>query len=79
MTDITRTVLLDGGTEALHLRAFRLTVTVAGETVSQVFTRRRVTLGSKEPADFLIEDTRVSRMHAAIEVDAKGYRLVDLG
>jgi DNA-binding NtrC family response regulator len=79
MTDITRTVLLEGGTEALHLRAFRLTVTVAGETVSQVFTRRRVTIGSKEPADFVIEDARVSRMHAAIEVDAKGYRLLDTG
>jgi len=79
MTDITRTVLLDGGTEALQLRAFRLTVTVAGETVSQVFTRRRVTIGSREPADFVIDDARVSRMHAAIEVDARGYRLLDTG
>ena len=79
MSEITRTVLLDGGTEALQLRAFRLTVTVAGETVSQVFTRRRVTIGSKEPADFIIEDARVSRLHAAIEVDARGYRLLDTG
>ncbi len=76
MQEVTRTVMLDGGGEALHLRSFRLVV-VGDPREQWQFGRRRITIGSREPADVCLADSRVSRVHAAIEADARGYCLID--
>jgi DNA-binding NtrC family response regulator len=76
MSDVTRTVILEGGAESLHLRSFSLRDVSRPKDVWR-FGQRRITLGSREPADVIISDARASRIHAAIEVDASGYRLLD--
>jgi DNA-binding NtrC family response regulator len=76
MQEVTRTVMLEGGGEALHLRSFRLTV-VGDPREQWQFGQRRITIGSREPADVCLDDARVSKLHAAIEADARGYCLID--
>lgn len=72
--DITRTVVLSPGTEALRLR--RYAWEQRGET--QAFGSRRLTIGSHPENDLVLNDASVSRFHARLEVDATGYRLIDL-
>lgn len=73
--EITRTVVLDPGTEALRLRRFGLRI-ADGDT--RTFASRRVTVGSHPENDVVIDDATVSRFHARLEVDARGYRVIDL-
>ena len=74
-SEITRTVVIDPGTEALRLRRFTLRQT---DAEAQAFAGRRVSIGSHPENDFVLDDSTVSRHHARIEVDARGYRLIDL-
>ena len=43
------------------------------------FTKRRTLLGRDMSCDVALDDTSVSRVHAAFDTDYKGYVLVDLG
>lgn len=74
-SEITRTVVIDPGTEALRLRRFALRRS-DGEVHS--FAGRRVSIGAHPENDLVLDDSSVSRQHARIEVDARGYRLIDL-
>jgi DNA-binding NtrC family response regulator len=78
MSDITRTVLLDDGDERLELRKYTIRVTSgpnAGHThVSQA---RRLEIGSSPDNGLSLDDPLVSRFHAEIEVDRRGYVLRD--
>lgn len=73
--EITRTVVLDPGTEALRLRRFGLRI---GDDAPHTFASRRVTVGSHPENTIVIDDATVSRFHARLEVDARGYRVIDL-
>src|SRR5699024_11953516 len=72
--DITRTVLLDAQTEALRLRRFVLRTP---DDHAHEFSARRVRIGSHPDNDLVLDDRSVSRHHARMEVDARGYRLLD--
>lgn len=72
--DITRTIVLTPGTEALRLRRYALEL--KGE--SSAFSSRRLTIGSHPENDLVLRDASVSRFHARLEVDARGYRVLDL-
>lgn len=72
--DITRTVLLDAQTEALRLRRFVLRTP---DDHAHEFSARRVRIGSSPDNDLVLDDRSVSRHHARIEVDHRGYRLLD--
>lgn len=73
--EITRTVVIDPGTEALRLRRFVLR---SADGAAHEFSGRRVRIGSHPENDVVLDDPTVSRHHARIEVDARGYRLIDL-
>ncbi len=78
--DITRTVYLDDGAQRLELQRYQLAVTEgADEGWSGAFEARRIVIGSSPDSDLALNDPAVSRAHAAIEVDERGYRLKDLG
>ena len=75
-SDATRTVVLADGARSLTL--YRYTLTARGQR-PVVCGRRTVTIGSAPDNDVVIEDPGVSRRHARLEVDERGYRLDDLG
>ena len=78
MSEITRTVFLDSGDQKLELRKYTLSVKSgpnAGLTLEG--KGRRLAIGSSPDNDLSLDDTAVSRFHAQIEVDARGYRLSD--
>lgn len=72
--DITRTVLLDAQTEALRLRRF---VLLGQDGTAHELGARRVRIGSHPDNDVVLDDRSVSRHHARLEVDGRGYRLID--
>ena len=74
MEERTRTVVIDASTEALLMSRYRLVVDGAAPVE---VSRRRTTLGSLASADVFLDDASVSRRHARIEVDERGYRLID--
>ncbi len=77
--DVTRTVLFDQGTESLRMKRFLLTITSPdGSAAHRVFGSRRVTFGSSPDNDVVVDDPSVSRRHCELQVEAAGYRLVDL-
>ena len=80
MREVTRTVVLDGGMQALRLRAMRLVICAPGqEPREETLRARRVRLGTDPDGDLVLRgDPLVSRRHALITVDAGGYRLQDL-
>lgn len=75
-SEITRTVIIDPGTEALRLRRFILR---EQNGRAHEFGARRANIGTHPDNDLTLDDTSVSRHHARMEVDARGYRLIDLG
>ncbi len=77
-SEITRTVFLDSGEQKLELQKYRLSV-VEGQNKgeAQTFESRKVTIGSSPDNDIVLDDPAVSRFHAEIEVDDKGYLLTD--
>jgi DNA-binding NtrC family response regulator len=78
MSEITRTVFLDDGDQKLALQKYTLTVKSgpnAGVTLEG--KGRLVGIGSSPDNELSLDDSAVSRFHAVIEVDAKGYRLSD--
>lgn len=78
MSDITRTVFLDGGDQKLELRKYTLAVKSGPNAGLTIESRgRRVGIGSSPDNELSLDDSAVSRFHAAIEVDGKGYRLND--
>lgn len=72
--DITRTVFIDAQTEALRLRRF---VLLAEDGTAHELGARRVRIGSHPDNDVVLDDRSVSRHHARLEVDGRGYRLLD--
>ncbi|MBA2662556.1 MAG: sigma 54-dependent Fis family transcriptional regulator [Bradymonadaceae bacterium] len=79
MSDVTRTVYLDGGEQKLELQRYRLAVLEgpnAGDTSS--WEGRRVTLGSSPENDVVLDDGATSRFHAVVEVSEQGYVLRDI-
>jgi transcriptional regulator with GAF, ATPase, and Fis domain len=78
MTEVTRTIVLPSGDRELTMRAFTLSARGPGVRASERYTQRRVVIGSSGDADLVVDDSLVSRKHCAIEVDASGYRVVDL-
>lgn len=78
MTEITRTVFLDGGDQKLELRKYALSVKSGPNTgVSVTGSGRHLGIGSSPDNELSLDDSAVSRFHAAIDVDAKGYKLTD--
>lgn len=79
-SDITRTVAIDSGTQALLLRRLRLRVQRRDGTERELLLgQREITLGSAAENDVVLDDSLASRRHARLEADRHGYRLVDLG
>ena len=79
MSEITRTVMLDGGAESLRLQKFTLTILDdEGKGEPREFGQRTVTMGASPATELTIDDATVSRQHCKIEVDGGGYRLIDL-
>jgi DNA-binding NtrC family response regulator len=80
MSQVTRTVYLDTGEQKLELQKYRLSVIEgADEGDSHTFEARAVEIGSSPENDLVIDDAAVSRHHATIEVDDRGYMLRDAG
>ncbi|MFT4704812.1 MAG: DNA-binding NtrC family response regulator [Bradymonadia bacterium] len=75
----TRTVILDERLHALRMRRYLLTIEGPHDSQHRVLAQRRVMIGTGPDCDIVLEDPAVSREHAAIEVDATGYRILDLG
>ena len=65
-----------GSLEQLDFRRFRLRV---GEGASRAFDRRAILIGSNPDSDLVVDHPTVSRLHARLEYDGRGYRLTDLG
>ena len=76
-SDQTKTIL---GSPALALQVtrYRLNALIA-TPFARDFQKREVFIGSHPDCDFCIPDSSISRQHAKIEMDAGGYRLIDLG
>ncbi len=78
MSEITRTIFLDGGDEKLELRKYSLKVVDGpNEGLEGTFEGRSLGIGTSPENDFVLDDPLVSRFHARIEVSERGYCLVD--
>ena len=69
----------EGGTAALHVRRFRLTVT-AGPDLGLVreLAQPVVRIGARPSNDVVLSDRRVSGAHCEVWLDRRGFRLRDL-
>jgi DNA-binding NtrC family response regulator len=65
-----------GSLERLDFRRFRLRV---GDSPSRTFDSRAILIGSNPDSDLVVDHPTVSRVHARLEYDGRGYRLTDLG
>lgn len=78
MSDVTRTIFLDGGDEELHLQRYRLKVIEGPDQDLEITADdASLTIGSAPTNRLVLRDAAVSRLHATIEVDEKGYLLAD--
>lgn len=79
MSEITRTVLLsEHQQKVLELAKYSLEVLLDdGDGERKVFDGRVASIGSSPDNDLIIDDPGVSRFHAKIEVDERGYMLID--
>lgn len=75
--DETKTILGDI-TTSLQVKKYRMTA-MLNRPLSMQFQKRVIFIGSHPDCDFSIPEPSISRQHAKIELDANGYRLVDLG
>jgi transcriptional regulator with GAF, ATPase, and Fis domain len=79
MSEHTYTAAFDGDT-VLRLTQYRLVVVgPGGESATHPFKARVVVIGSSPDAELPLDDRQVSRQHCQVEIDARGYRLRDLG
>lgn len=78
MSDVTRTVFLEGGDEQLELQRYRLRV-VEGDDEGLEITcdAASLSLGSAPTNELVLNDPGVSRVHASIDVNDEGYLLID--
>ena len=75
----TRTVLVGGSPSAIVFRKYRLKVEAGPDKGTDVVVdRRRATIGSTAGNELTLTDKSISRVHAEIVVDEKGYLLRDL-
>lgn len=74
MSEETKTIC---ATVALKVMRYRLSAHTK-ELVQGTFQKREIVIGSHPDCDFAINDSSISRHHAKIELDQKGFRLVDL-
>lgn len=79
MSQKTRTVFLDTGEQRLELQKYQLRVMEADAGDTHIFEARKVQIGSSPENDLVVDDPAVSRFHALIEVDERGYLLRDTG
>ena len=70
------TLALSTETEEVTFQRYFLGHADAGE---RAFERRLITIGSDPDCDFVLGDATVSRHHARLEFDGRGYVLTDLG
>ncbi len=79
MSDVTRTIFLEGGDEQLELQQYRLRVIDGEDDADAVATCESAvaSIGSAPTNELVLDDPAVSRVHATIDVDATGYRLTD--
>lgn len=78
MSEATRTVYLDDGEQKLELQKYRLTFVDGSDEGRQVDCEgRKTAIGSSPENDVTVDDPSVSRFHASIEVDERGYLLTD--
>ena len=79
MSDVTRTVFLEGGDQTLELKRYRLEVVEGPDTGQKINSEARTLgIGSSPDNGLSLDDSAVSRFHAAIEVQDEGYLLRDL-
>jgi transcriptional regulator with GAF, ATPase, and Fis domain len=72
--------MVDGQIERLTTRAYSLEVTEGPDAGKRLSTRERVVrIGTSPECDLELNDGAVSRLHARIEVDPAGHRLIDDG
>ncbi len=76
MSDQTQTII-SSLPVALKVKKYRLNAHL-NKPQSQDFQKREIYIGSHPDCDFCLQDPSISRQHAKIELDEKGYRLVDL-
>jgi DNA-binding NtrC family response regulator len=62
--------------EQLDFRRYRLRV---GEGASRAYEARAILIGANPDNDLVVDHPTVSRVHARLEYDGRGYRLTDLG
>ncbi len=79
MSDVTRTIFLEGGDEQLELQQYRLRIVDDEGQEGRVVTCESAvaSIGSSPDNTLMLEDPAVSRVHATIDVDASGYLLKD--
>jgi DNA-binding NtrC family response regulator len=78
MSDVTRTIFLDGGGEQLELQRYRLRVLDGPDQGAEVTCDdARVTIGSAPSNHLVLNDPAVSRVHVGIDVSDTGYLLAD--
>lgn len=78
--DDTKTIQIDTPVEEWRLRRYSLRV-VRGpdQGLERHFDRRVVVVGTSSECHFRLSDRTVSRVHARIEAEPSGYRIVDEG
>lgn len=79
MSDVTRTIFLEGGEEQLELQQYRLRIVDdEGKDGTVVTCESAVaSIGSSPDNNLVLDDPAVSRVHATIDVNASGYLLTD--
>ncbi|MFT7580224.1 MAG: DNA-binding NtrC family response regulator [Myxococcota bacterium] len=74
MSDSPATQVADGSVEALRFQRYRL----VHDGQSETFEQRLIYIGSAPDNDFVVEHPTVSRVHARLEFDGKGFIIRDL-
>ncbi len=74
--EATRTIFLDSGDEQLELQRYQLRV-LGSDDDAVTLESSTANIGSASSNDLVLDDPAVSRVHATIEVDENGYRLID--
>ncbi|MEE2779983.1 MAG: FHA domain-containing protein, partial [Myxococcota bacterium] len=75
MSTTTDTVLAPGAPEAIRFQRYRFHGTSGLE---HVFERRLIYVGAESDNDLVIDDPTVSRVHARLEFEGRGFLLRDL-
>lgn len=73
------TVVAGGGDEAVSFQKYRMVVTQPGGSVeSHAFKKRLIHIGNARENDLVVGHPTVSRVHARLEFERHGFKLMDL-